>query len=477
MSDRAGVTEASGPAAEVPRSAWLALGVTTLVFFLVVIDVSAVNVAFPSIARDLDTSTATLSWILSGYNITLAALVLLSGRLADSLGRKRVFLPGVTVFAVGSVLCGLAPNVGLLIAARIIQGIGGAILAPTATAVVLPDFPPTKRSTAIGVLGATGGLGAVAGPALGSFLIDIWSWRGIFLINVPICVIVLVAGVKLLRESKNPQARGQIDLLGVAIGTFAITAIMLAIVQSESWGIGDSRVLALFVLGLVLIPVLIRRSANHDEPLIELPLFRYRSFTVANAGVAFYSLAFTSGFLTNTLLLQDLWDQSIIVTGQALLLSPLVSAVTSPLIGRLADRVGHRWILTMGCLSNAGGYLLYLLFLDESPHVFDRYVPISVLIGFGIGATIATWSSAGLADIGPAVFGTANATMRTTQQVFYALGISVVVAILAAASADTIDGYRNAWMWVVGCYLAAAAVVALWFPAGSSEDRARALAR
>ncbi|MDH3683318.1 MAG: MFS transporter, partial [Acidimicrobiia bacterium] len=281
--------------ATVERSAWLALGVTTLVFFLVVVDISAVNVAFPSISADLGAAESTLSWIISGYNITVAALLLVVGRVADSWGRKRLFMPGLGVFLLGSVLCGLAPSVEWLIAARIVQAIGGAVISPTALAVVLPEFPPEKRSTAIGLLGATGGLGAVFGPAIGSVLIDVWSWRGIFWINVPVCLLVLAVSPRLLRESKNPNATGRIDLFGVLIGTAAIALIMIAIVQSESWGLGDPRVVALFVVGLLLIPVLLRRSAGHPEPLIELPLFRHRSFSSSNGAVAFYSLAFTSG--------------------------------------------------------------------------------------------------------------------------------------------------------------------------------------
>ena len=238
--------EGAGPDSdEVARSAWLALGVTTLVFFLVVVDVSAVNVAFPGIADDFGVSTTRLSWILSGYNVTVAALLLTAGRLADSLGRKKVFLPGVVIFMIGSIASGMAPSVNLLIGARVLQAVGGAILASTALAVVLPEFPPSKRSTAIGFLGATGGLGAIAGPAIGSILIDIWSWRGIFLINVPVCILVLALAPRLLRESKNPKATGHIDLLGVLIGTLAISSVMVAIVQSESWGPTDLRVIAL----------------------------------------------------------------------------------------------------------------------------------------------------------------------------------------------------------------------------------------
>ena len=457
---------------EVARSAWLALGVTTLVFFLVVVDVSAVNVAFPSIADDFGVSTAQLSWILSGYNVTVAALLLTAGRLADSLGRKKVFLPGVVIFMIGSIASGLAPNVNLLIGARVLQAVGGAVLMPTALAVVLPEFPPSKRSTAIGFLGATGGLGAVAGPAIGSILIDTWSWRGIFLINVPACLLVLAVAPRLLRESKNPKATGRIDLLGVLMGTVAIGSFMAAIVQIESWGVADIRVIALAVVGLGLITPLIRRSRHHSEPLIELALFRYRSFSSTNVAVAFFSLFFTSGFLTSSLLLQELWDQSITTTGKALILSPLASAITSPLIGRLADKIGHRWILAVGSLISAIGFVLYLLLLGEDPHVFDHFVPLSLFVGFGTGITIATWSSAGMADIGPEQFGTANATIRTTQQMFYALGISVVVALLAARTG--IQGYRWAWIWIATMYTAAAVVIATTFPSGSSRQRAMA---
>ncbi len=462
------------PAATEPvRNPWPAVIVTTLVFFLVVIDVSAVNVAFPSIRDDFDVPESTLGWIISGYNIAVASLLLVAGRYADSLGRKRLFIPGVAVFAVGSMLSALAPSAGFLIAARIVQGIGGAIIAPTAIAVVLPDFPPNKRSTVIGLTGATGALGAVVGPALGAFLTDVWSWRGIFWINVPISVVVLALAPRLLRESKNPDATGNIDLVGVPIGTIGVGLVMFAIVQAESWGPADPRVVAAFVVGLSMIPVLIRRSRRQPEPLLELNLFRLRSFSSTNAGLALYSMAFTSGFLVNSLLLQEMWGESLRTTGLALVPAPLLAAFISPVAGRVADRVGHRWILAMGSASCGVGYLTYLLVLDETPATWSVYVPVSLFVGFGVGATIATWSSAGLADVSPAQFGTANATVRTTQQVFYALGISVIVALLAdVSSSPDIARFRWAWMFVGTCYLGAAVVVAATFPAGSSDERA-----
>jgi EmrB/QacA subfamily drug resistance transporter len=455
------------------RNPWLAVIVTTLVFFLVVIDVSAINVAFPSIRDDFDVPESTLGWIISGYNISVAALLLVAGRYADSLGRKRLFIPGVAIFAIGSMCSALAPSAELLIGSRVLQGVGGAIIAPTAIAVVLPDFPPNKRSTVIGVTGATGALGAVVGPALGAFLTDWWSWRGIFWINVPISILVLVLAPRLLRESKNPAATGKVDLIGVPIGTIGVGLVMFAIVRAELWGLLDGRVIAAFLVGLAMIPFLVHRSRTHPEPLLELNLFHLRSFSSTNAGIALYSMAFTSGFLTNSLLLQDLWGESLRTTGLALVPAPLFAAVISPFAGRFADRIGHRWILATGSAACGIGYLTYAVVLSETPTTWSIYVPVSLLVGLGVGATIATWASAGLADVSPAQFGTANATVRTTQQVFYALGISVVVALLADQG-QNLGRFRWAWLFVGTCYMAAALTIALTFPSGSSDDRAAA---
>lgn len=466
---------AVAPDTTITRQAWLALSVTTLVTFLVVIDLSAVNVAFPSIREDFDVSRSQLSWVVSGYSVTVGALLLFAGRLGDSLGRRRVFLPGVVIFLVGSLLSGLAPNASLLIAARVFQATGGAVTMATSFAVMLPDFPPARRSTAIGIAGAAGSFGAVVGPAFGALLIDAFNWRAIFLVNVPLCILVLVLGPRFLRESSDPDATGRIDLLGVVIGTAAVTFVMFAIVQSESLGISDARVIGLFLTGLALFPLLIKRSRTHPEPLLDLSLFRYRSYRSTNLSVLFYGLGFTSGGLAGSLVLQDLWGQSIRMTGLALMPGPLIAVFVSPITGSIADRFGHRWVLGLGCTMCGSGYLGYLLLLDETPHIWDRFVPLGLLVGLGIGLTVATWSSAGLSDIPPAKFGVAGATFNTIRQASYALGISVVITLISlGANEFDLGGYRWAWGWVAACYFVSAALVMLTFPAGSSHDRAMA---
>jgi len=456
---------------EVTRAAWTALGVSTLVTFLVVIDISAVNVAFPSIRDDFDVSDTQLSWVVSGYNIAVGAFLLVSGRLADSMGRRKVFLPGVFLFGLGSMLCALAPSAGALIAARLVQGLGGAIVSAAGFAVMLPGFPPSKRSTAIGIAGAMGALGSVVGPAVGSLLIDAFNWRAIFVINVPLCLLVLVLGPRLLAESKDPNASGRIDLVGVPLGTAAVAMIMFAIVQSESWGLSDSRVIGIAIVGIALIPLLVRRSRVHPEPLINMELFRFASFRSATIGTAFYGLAFTSGFLTNSLALQDAWNQPIRTVGLALIPAPAIAAVVSIMTGRSADRIGHRWLLGAGCLLCSFGYLLYGTILGDEPQVLSRFIPIGLIIGVGIGLTVATWSSAGLSDIPQANFGVASATYNTLRQASYGLGIAVVIALIARRAGDDIASFQPAWIWSAICYLLAGIAVMVTFPSGSSDDR------
>lgn len=456
----------------VTRQAWLALSVTTLVTFLVVIDISAVNVAFPSIQEDFDASRSRLIWIVSGYNVTVGALLMFSGRLADSLGRKKVFLPGLFVFMIGSACCGLAPSVGLLIAARVLQAIGGAVVTASSFAVMLPDFPPARRSTAIGIAGGAGALGAVAGPAVGSLLIDLFNWRAIFWINVPICLLVLIVAPKLLNESSDPNATGRIDGAGVLVGTAAVSLLLFGIVQSEEWGVSDPRVIALVIVGLLLFPVLIQRSRVHPEPLINLDLFGFKSFRATVVGVAFYGFAFGGGFLLNSMAIQDLWGESIRTTGLALMPSPLVAAIISPLSGVLGDRFGHRWLLGAGAWLCAIGYGSFALFLGEDSQPYSHFVPLSLISGVGIGLTVATWSSAAVSDVPNARFGVAGSTYNTVRQAAYALGVSVVITLVATGTSGLdLSGYRLAWIWCTACYFLSGVAIMALFPSGSSHDR------
>ena len=462
----------------VPRRAWLALALTNVIIFFVVIDISAVNVAFPIIRDEFGANDSQLSWIIGAYNIALGAFLMVFGRLADSVGRRRVYLPGVAIFGLGSVLCAIAPGVGWLIGARLVQALGGSIVTAAGFAVFLPDFPPQRRATAIGLAGMTGALGGVTGPVVGSLLIDVWSWRGIFWLNAPLCLLVVLLGPRYLSESRDPEATGRIDGVGVIVGTAAVALTMYAIVQSESWGVTDPRIALFGIVGVVLAVVLVRRSRTHPEPLLNLELFAFRSFRSANIGVVFYGLAFTAGFLVNSILLQDVWDLPVREVGLALAPSPLLAAVVSPITGRWADRVGHRWLLGGGCVSLAVAFLSFVLLLDAVPRVWTGFVPLSLFGGLGVGLTVATWSSAGVADLPDAVFGVASATFNTLRQAANGLGVSVVITVIAVTGPGTsIVGVERAYVFVGVCYLLAAISVMLTFPPGSAHDRAASTKR
>jgi EmrB/QacA subfamily drug resistance transporter len=454
---------------EVSREAWLALAVATSAAFLVVIDVSVVNVALPSIAADFEATTTELSWVVSGYNIALASLLLLAGRLADRNGRRRTFMIGVVVFLAGSALCGLAPNAGALIAARVVQAVGGALLTPASLAMVLPQFPLAKRGVAIGIWGAMGALGAAFGPSVGALLIEASSWRLIFLINVPIGLLVVLAASRLVPESRDESSPGPLDLIGVPIGVVGVALTMWGIVRSEAHGWSSGSVWGLVAVGLVLLPVVVWRSARHPAPLLDLNLFRARSFSVATAAFWFYSLGFTAGFLLNSFLLQRLWGMSVLETGFALTPGPIVGALSSAPLGGLSDRVGHRWVVAVGAFLCSGSYLWLRLVAGEDQEFVWVFLPATLATGLGVGATIAGMQSAAMSEIAPHQFASANATIRTLQQLGYAIGISVVLTL--AADLD-LAGFQAGYSWVVGAFALAGLVIAVFYPAGSATSRA-----
>jgi EmrB/QacA subfamily drug resistance transporter len=461
---------ASDPVApdEVSREAWVALAVATAAAFLVVIDVSVVNVALPSIAADFEVGTTELSWVISGYNISLASLLLLSGRLADRRGRRAMFTLGLWGFLVGSALSGLAPNLEFLIAARVVQAVGGALLTPASLAMVLPQFPLVRRGTAIGLWGAMGALGAAFGPSAGALLIEASGWRLIFLINVPLGVIVVGAARRLVPESLGDITTGPLDLIGVPIGVAGVGLVMWGIVRSESLGWADPTVLLPIVVGLALIPVVVWRSGRHPSPLLDLSLFAGRSFSAAIAALWVYALAFTAGFLLNSFMLQRLWGMSVLATGFALTPGPIVGAATSTMFGGLADRIGHRWVVSGGSVVAGSAYLWILLLMTDEQQFVTVFLPATLLLGLGVGATIAGLQSAAMSEIAPSQFASANATTRTVQQIGYAIGISVVLTLVADLD---LGGFRAGYTWVVACFFASAVVMAVAYPSGSAASR------
>lgn len=410
---------------------WKVLLVTSAAVYLVALDVTIVNIAFPDLSRSFaNTSPAILAWILSGYAIAFAASLLTAGRVADRFGRRRAFFGGLAVFTLASIACGLAPNPQLLIAARLIQAVGGALLFPASLALVLLEFPVERRSAAIGIWGAVGGIAAATGPSLGSVLVESASWRAVFFVNVPVALAAWLFGRRILVESADPDTRGLPDVVGALVGAAAVAVLTLGIIQSDEWGYGDYRVIAATVIAVFLGFLFVRRSARHHSPILDLKLFRHRFFTVANLASFFFSVGFFAMLFVNINFLTRVWGYSILTAGLAFTPGPLTAAAFAGPAGSIADRIGHARVVGPGAALFVAGILVNVAFIDLQPSYWSVFFPASLLVGAGVGLSIATISSASNAFLPPNRFAMGSAFHVTVRQIGAALGIAIAVAIL-----------------------------------------------
>src|SRR3954454_8220859 len=290
---------------------WKVLLVTGVAVFMAFLDVTIVNVAFPSIKGAFPaTSLAGLSWVLNAYNIVFAALLVPAGRLADLLGRRRIFFVGMGLFLAASALCGLAPSAEALIGARVLQAAGAALLVPTSLGLLLPEFPPERRATATALWGAIGGVAAATGPSLGGLLIEWTDWRLVFFVNLALGAAVLVPARRLLVETRDPDRGAVPDALGIVLLAAGVGALSLAIVRAPDWGWSDPRVLGAFAASALLEAAFVWRSMAHPHPVLEFSLFRVRSYAAACAGVGTLALGFYEVMHQNSGVLPSIWDYS-----------------------------------------------------------------------------------------------------------------------------------------------------------------------
>ncbi|MDX6668930.1 MAG: hypothetical protein QOK04_2310 [Solirubrobacteraceae bacterium] len=414
---------------------WKVLIVTAVAVFVSFLDVTIVNVAFPDIERDFSgTGQADLSWILYAYNIVFAGLLVPAGRIADLVGRRRMFFVGMLTFVVASMAAGAAPTPELLVAARVLQAAGGAVLVPTSLGLLLPEFPPSKRATATAIWTAAGAVAAAVGPSLGGVLVDAAGWRWVFFVNLPIALLALIPARRVLREIRDEEAVGLPDLLGSALLVAGVALIALGIVKGPDWGWGSAQVLSSVGAGLALLPAVVIRSLRHRAPVIEVSLFRVRSFAVANAGMLFFSAAFYALLLANVLFLTGVWHWSILQAGVAITPGPLMAALSAPVAGLLSDRFGQRPVALPGALLFAAGCGYFAAAMGPTPDYVNELLPGQVLTGMGVGFSFAAWGSAAVAQLPPALFATGSAVLGCLRQIGAVLGIAILVALLQNAS-------------------------------------------
>jgi EmrB/QacA subfamily drug resistance transporter len=424
--------------------------VTALGAFIASLDLSIVNVAFPALERTFSHDRAsTLAWVITGYGIVFGALLVIAGRTADRVGRRRVFFTGLAVFTMGSALCGLAPSVELLIAGRLIQGIGAAAILPSSLGLLLGAFPADRRSQVVAMWGGIGALAVATGPSLGAALITEFGWRSAFFVNLPVALLAWAVGRRVLREARSPEAPHHPDYVGAALLSVSIAALVLSISQGPAWGWTSVRIIAGFVTFAVLGLAFLARSRRHGEPVLDLELFRSRSFSVANAATTMYAMGFFAMLLGNILFLTSVWHYSILTAGLAVTPGPLVVAAVSGPAGRLAGRIGFRPVLLGGFAVFASGLLWYLLRVGAAPEYVTVWLPGTLIVGLGIGLTFPVLSAAAVSSLRPERFAVGSAVNQTARQIGGAIGVAILVVIIGNPSGATsaVGAFHHLWLF------------------------------
>ena len=450
------------------RRKWLALGLLSTVQFMVVLDIAVVNVALPSIKLDLGFSQQNLQWVISAYALVFGGFLLLGGRAADVLGRRRVFAGGLVVFTLASLLAGLAWSEPSLIGARALQGLGAAIISPAALSMVSVTFTEGReRNIALGVWGAVGGFGAAAGVLLGGVFTELLSWSWIFFVNVPVGVAAIALTPVLLSESRDAHVRS-FDALGAVLVTGGLSSLVYAITQAGDHGWLAAKTMTTFAVALALLAGFVAWERRHPEPLMRLGIFRIR--TVAGANVAGFILgtALFSMFLMLTLYMQQVLGYSPLQAGIAYLAVAGGAIVWSAVAAQLVNRLGVKPVLVGGMAALTAGLVYFTQISVDGSYVADL-LPGFLLVGVGIGFSFVPISIAALAGVESREAGLASGLINTSQQIGGALGIAALSTIATSRTAGAVatgsqlndalvHGFTGAF--VAGVGIAALGVVA-----------------
>jgi EmrB/QacA subfamily drug resistance transporter len=414
----------SGVAFQSGAGRWL-LAVTIAGSGMAFLDSTVVNVALPDIGEDLNASTSALQWILNGYLLTLASLILLGGSLGDRLGRRRVFQVGVILFTLASLLCAVAPSVELLIFARLVQGIGGALLTPGSLAIIEASFRPADRARAIGAWSGLGGVAGAVGPLVGGWLIGAISWRAIFLINLPLGAFVVWAAARYVPESHDPNAAGKLDLSGAALAAIGLGGTTYALIEAPE---GGSAVIATAVIGVAALVGFFWQELRSPNPMLPLGIFSSRQFSAANAVTFVVYAALGVVFFLLVSFLQISMGYSPIAAGSASLPVTALMLVGSARAGELAQRIGPRVPLSLGPLIIAAGMLL-MLRIDPGDSYISTVLPAVIVFGLGLTLVVAPVTATVMAAVDSANSGIASGVNNAVARVAGLLAVAVIPAI------------------------------------------------
>jgi EmrB/QacA subfamily drug resistance transporter len=427
--------------AQARTNPWLVLLVLTTGFFMIMLDTTIVNVAIPAMSTGLNTTLDQILWVLNAYVLVYAVLLITAGRLGDLYGQRTLFAIGLAVFTVASALCGLSQTPAELIGARILQGVGGALLTPQTLAILTSIFPPERRGAAFGVWGGVAGLATLAGPTLGGAIITYIDWRWIFYVNVPVGIAALVATFLIIPDIRPGRSHGW-DVVGIVVATASLFAITFGLIEGQRYDWGQIGSLAITIPeviggGVVLLILFLIWERYQREPLVPLNLFRERNFAVANWLAAAVSFGMLSTFLPFTIYLQSARGFSALTAGLTLAPMSLTSMVTAPFAGRMADRIGGKYILMTGIFLFAVG-ISGLAYFAGPDSTWINFLAPAVVAGLGIGMTFAPMTTVAMRNIKPQVAGSASAVLNTIRQLGAVIGSAVIGALLQNRLAATL---------------------------------------
>ena len=422
---------------------WATFAVCGIASYISTLDMSIVNVAFFEIHRSFpQDSAATISWVVTAYSILFGSLLIVSGRMADQIGRKRFFLTGAGFFLLGSLLCAVSGTMAMLIAGRAVQGVGGAMMMPASTGLLLGAFPAETRGQVLAWTGSIGALGVASGPTLGAFFVSSFGWRSAFWINVPVCLVTIVLALRVANES-DTQKGTRPDIMAAMFLTLAVASLVWGISRSEELGWGDPSVLQLFAAAVVLGLLVVWRSVSHHDPLLPAQLFREKTFTLGNLSTMMYAAAFSGNILNNVLFQRTVWQFSATKAGWFSVLSPITVAVTSMIVGRRMAGIGYRRLLVTGPLVMSSTVMGSILFLGVEPTPWFPFLPLMFVLGLGLGATFPPQSAVTILRLPPHRFALGSAINNTFRQVGSAIGVALVVTVQSRT--EGIEGFRNGW--------------------------------
>ncbi len=410
---------------------WWTLGAMCFALFMIMLDNTVVNVALPSIQRDLDASISGLEWTINGYTLSFAVLLATGGRLGDIFGRRRMFLLGVVIFAASSATAGFAPDATALVASRVVQGVGAALMMPATLSIITDAFPAAERGKAMGMWAGVSALALAVGPVLGGFLTEHVSWRAIFYLNIPVAIGAVTAALFAVRESRDTSVGREVDYAGVVVLTATLTALVLALVEGNAWGWGSPEIVGLLAVAVLGAIAFVAIELRVKAPMVEFRFFSDRNFVGAVVVALIVSFAMLGVFFFLAVYMQNILRYSPLEAGVRFLPSTLMIVTVAPVAGRLSDRFGPRWLIAGGLAIVAASLFSFSGLAVDSAYL--DLLPGFMLLGIGIAMTMSPMTSAAMNAVPVQKAGIASGVLSMFRMVGGSLGIAVTGAIFQGA--------------------------------------------